>query len=278
MTRYILETEKISFTYADGTKALNCLSMAVPEGKKAAVLGRNGAGKSTLFLHYNGVNRPDKGTVYFRGEPLHYGAKQLRELRREVGIVFQDPDNQLFSASVYQDVSFGPLNMGWSEQDVRVRVEDALQRTGIWEFKEKPVHFLSQGQKKRTAIAGVLAMEPRVLILDEPTSGLDPYYRSQIVKLLDDFNGKGATIIISSHDVDEAFSWADLVFIMHEGRIIAQGDPEEVFMNEEVIKRANLVKPWAVEIYNQLPERVKKQCLRIPRSRAEILKLLQDIS
>lgn len=277
MSSYILETLEIEFTYPDGTKALDGLSMAIPEGKKTAVLGRNGSGKSTLFLHFNGVNRPDKGTVLFRGDPLCYSGDQLRELRRSVGMVFQDPDNQLFSANVYQDVSFGPLNMGWPDKKVREKVEYALNRTGMWEYRDKPVHFLSQGQKKRTAIAGVLAMEPRALILDEPAGGLDPYYRAQITELLNELNEEGAAIIISSHDVDEVFSWADIVFIIHEGRIIAQGKPEEVFMDEEILKKANLVKPWALEVYTELPERLRSYCAQIPKTRADILKILKNI-
>lgn len=249
MTVHILEAENVDFRYMDGTRALRNLSMQVPGGKKIAVVGKNGAGKTTLFLHFNGVNRPEKGRILLKGQALEYDARHLKELRKTVGIVFQDPDNQLFSASVYQDVSFGPLNLGWSEDRVRAKVAEALERTGSWDLRDKPVHFLSQGQKKRVAIAGVLAMEPEVILLDEPTSSLDPFYSGQIMALLDEFNQSGATVMISSHNMDEVFSWADFVFVLNDGQVIAQGHPLDVLADPLVLSQANLIKPWVLEMY-----------------------------
>ncbi|MBT9139705.1 MAG: Energy-coupling factor transporter ATP-binding protein EcfA3 [Dehalococcoidia bacterium] len=275
MTVHILEADNIDFRYIDGTKALKNLSMQIPWGKKIAVVGKNGAGKTTLFLHFNGVNRPEKGRILLKGRALEYGTRSLKELRKTVGIVFQDPDNQLFSASVYQDVSFGPLNLGWPEDRVRAKVAEALEKTGTWALRDKPVHFLSQGQKKRVAIAGVLAMEPEVILLDEPTSSLDPFYSGQIMALLDEFNQGGATVMISSHNIDEVFAWADYVFVMNDGQAIAQGHPQDVLSDEAALMRANLFKPWVLEMYQGMlaagmipPQPV------VPRTREQIIGLL----
>ncbi|ATW28973.1 energy-coupling factor ABC transporter ATP-binding protein [Candidatus Formimonas warabiya] len=265
----------MEFSYLDGTKAIKNLSINIVRGKKVALVGNNGAGKTTLFLHFNGVHRPSKGVIRFKGEKIDYSNKQLKELRKSIGIVFQDPDNQLFSASVYQDVSFGPINLGWPEAVVREKVEQAMQKTSTWSIKDKPTHFLSHGQKKRVAIAGILAMEPEIIILDEPTAGLDPVGTGQMMQLLDQFNQTGATVILTSHNLDEVYAWADDIFVMENGNIIAQGNPEEIFRNEEVLRRANLVKPWVLEVYDHL---VAKNMIRhqpqSPRNREQLKNLL----
>ncbi|WP_148137516.1 energy-coupling factor ABC transporter ATP-binding protein [Candidatus Formimonas warabiya] len=275
MTDFILEANNLEFSYLDGTKAIKNLSINIVRGKKVALVGNNGAGKTTLFLHFNGVHRPSKGVIRFKGEKIDYSNKQLKELRKSIGIVFQDPDNQLFSASVYQDVSFGPINLGWPEAVVREKVEQAMQKTSTWSIKDKPTHFLSHGQKKRVAIAGILAMEPEIIILDEPTAGLDPVGTGQMMQLLDQFNQTGATVILTSHNLDEVYAWADDIFVMENGNIIAQGNPEEIFRNEEVLRRANLVKPWVLEVYDHL---VAKNMIRhqpqSPRNREQLKNLL----
>jgi len=274
---YILEVENIDFSYMDGTKALTNLSMRIPGGKKIAVIGRNGAGKTTLFLHFNGVNRPAKGDIRYKGSKINYDNKNLKLLRKNIGLVFQDPDDQLFSANVYQDVSFGPLNLGWPEEKVRMKTEEALKKTGIWELRDKPVHFMSHGEKKRAAIAGVLAMEPEVLILDEPTSGLDPYYSEEILALLDEFNAAGSTVIISSHNIDEVFAWADYVFILNEGRVAAEGVPPKLFRKTDVLYGANLIKPWVLEVYDELVAAGKTVGHKQePRTRADIINILKN--
>jgi len=275
VTDFILEANNLEFSYLDGTKAIKNLSINIVRGKKVALVGNNGAGKTTLFLHFNGVHRPSKGVIRFKGEKIDYSNKQLKELRKSIGIVFQDPDNQLFSASVYQDVSFGPINLGWPEAVVREKVEQAMQKTSTWSIKDKPTHFLSHGQKKRVAIAGILAMEPEIIILDEPTAGLDPVGTGQMMQLLDQFNQTGATVILTSHNLDEVYAWADDIFVMENGNIIAQGNPEEIFRNEEVLRRANLVKPWVLEVYDHL---VAKNMIRhqpqSPRNREQLKNLL----
>jgi cobalt/nickel transport system ATP-binding protein len=278
MSEHILEAENLEFSYMDGTIALKNLSLKLKKGKKYGVVGNNGAGKSTLFLHFNGVHRPEKGKIIYKGSEVKYNSKGLKELRKNVGIVFQDPDNQLFSASVYQDVSFGPVNMGWPEEKIRTKVEQALKKTGTWDFKDKPTHFLSHGQKKRVAIAGILAMEPEVIFLDEPTAGLDPYYCSEMMQLLDDFNQMGATLILSSHDLNEIYAWADYIFVMNKGEIIAEGLPEEIFRNAQVLKKANLGKPWVLDVFDEL---VKNKALKeetpIPRKKEQLMSLFSQL-
>lgn len=277
MSPNILEVRDIDFYYLDGTKAIDKLSMEIPQGKKIAVLGNNGAGKTTLFLHFNGVHRPQKGEIFYKGVALDYKREQLKNIRKNIGIVFQDPDNQLFSASVYQDISFGPVNLGWPEERIRIKIEEIMKLTGIWELKDKPTHSLSHGQKKRVAIAGVLVMEPEIIILDEPTAGLDPLYTNQVMQLLDDFNKMGATVVISSHNIDEVYAWADYIFIMNSGRIIAQGKPEDILVLDDVLQQANLVKPWVLELYKELVNTNKLSEQKVfPKNRKEIIDLIKN--
>ncbi|MFZ5944575.1 MAG: energy-coupling factor ABC transporter ATP-binding protein [Bacillota bacterium] len=275
MVPFILETDKIEFSYLDGTKAINSLSIKIPQGKKLAVVGNNGAGKTTLFLHFNGVHRPQKGTVYFKGEEISYHKSALKNIRKNIGIVFQDPDNQLFSSSVYQDISFGPLNLGWSEQRIRSKLDEVMTMTGISDLQDKPTHSLSFGQKKRVAIAGVLAMEPEIIILDEPTAGLDPFYTGQIMNLLDGLNKNGATIIISSHNIDEVYAWADYIYVLNSGELIAEGNPEDVFSDGKILEKANLIKPLVLEIYDELLGNGKVPAEHVkPKSREQLLQLI----
>ena len=232
---YIIETMNLNYKYQDGTKALNNISLKIEKGKKITFLGVNGSGKSTLFLNFNGVLKPSSGTVFYKGNEIKYKAVSLNALRKNVGIVFQDPDNQLFSASVYQEVSFGPMNLKFEEAEVRHRVDDALINTGMIQFKDKAVHFLSYGQKKRVAIADIIAMNPEIIILDEPTSSLDPKHSKQIIEIFDELNKKGMTVILSTHDVDLAYTWSDYIFVMKEGKIIREGTPYEIFSDNELI-------------------------------------------
>jgi len=239
---YILEAENLCYNYPDGTRALTDLCLKIPKGQKTAVLGSNGAGKSTLFLHFNGILKPKRGIVRFDGKDVSYDRKPLLELRKNVGIVFQDPDSQLFSASVYQEISFGPLNLGLAERTVRDRIND---------LKDRPTHMLSYGQKKRVTIADILAMEPKVIICDEPTAWLDPKHAKQTVQLFNEISQNGTTVILSTHDVDLAFSWADYVFIMSDGGVIGEGTPDKIFTDNDLIQEADLDRPWLVDVFRR---------------------------
>lgn len=239
----IIETNNITYEYPDGTKALDKVNFKAEDGKIVALLGPNGAGKSTLFLHFNGILRPSSGEVKIDEHPINYDKKSLMDVRQNVGIVFQNPDDQLFAPTVVEDVAFGPMNLGLSKEEVEKRVDESLKRVGMGEFKKKAPHHLSGGQKKRVAIAGILAMRPRIMVLDEPTSGLDPKGASQILKLLYELNKEGMTIIISTHDVDLVPLYASQVYIISKGQIIKEGKPQDVFGDVKTIRAANLRLP-----------------------------------
>ncbi len=275
MSSSILEAEDIIFSYPDGTKALDGLSISIEEGKKVAILGANGAGKSTLFLHFNGILQPDQGSIKFKGETVKYNKRALKELRKNVGIVFQDPDMQLFSSSVFQEISFGPLNLGLSEEEVRARVNEAMKVTGITELKDRPTHLLSYGQKKRISIADILAMKPQAIIFDEPTVWLDPRHSNEIIDFFDEINNQGITVILSTHDVNLAYSWADYVYIFAEGKIIGEGIPSDIFQDKELLMNADLTQPWIVEVYNELVQKnILASDFPIPNSKRELFSLL----
>lgn len=244
MMEHILEVRDLYYTYSDGTQALKGLTLGIKQGKTTAVLGGNGAGKSTLFLSLNGIYKPTAGEVLFKGLPLDYSRRGLKDLRKSVGIVFQDPDSQLFSASVYQDISFGAVNLKLTKEEVRRRVNMAMEQTGITHLKDKPTHCLSFGQKKRVAIAGVLAMEPEVLVLDEPTAGLDPMGISEIMKLLRKLQAQlGLSVVIATHDIDIIPLYCDYTYVMDQGKIVLEGNPKEVFSQPDDIRNVNLRLP-----------------------------------
>ncbi len=255
MSRYILETCELEYEYPDGTKALKGINLGIEKGKKTAVLGPNGAGKSTLFLHFNGILKPKSGRVLFYGREIEYNRRYLMELRKNVGIVFQDPDTQIFAGTVFQEVSFGPLNLGLKDDEVKKRVEKALITAGVYDLAQKPTHLLSYGQKKRVCIAGVLAMEPEVIIFDEPTAYLDPKHCRILLETLDLLHQSGKQIILSTHDVNLAYSWADNILIVKDGKLLESGAPEEIFENDEVLNQADLQKPMLLEVYQILFEK-----------------------
>lgn len=252
MMENVLETKNLSFTYPDGTEALKEVNMAIEKGEKVAVMGPNGAGKSTLFLHFNGLTEPTNGQVIINGKPIEYTKKHLLEVRQKVGIVFQNPSQQLFAPSVKEDVAFGPMNLGLSYDEVEKRVEDALKYVGMEKFQDKPPHNLSGGQQKRVAIAGIVAMMPEIMILDEPTAGLDPKGVKQVLTILENLNKQGMSILISSHDVEMINEFADSIFVLVDGRIIKKGTPEEIFSNLNLLKEASLRPPKIAELLQKL--------------------------
>ncbi|MEI8003439.1 MAG: ATP-binding cassette domain-containing protein, partial [Methanothrix sp.] len=262
----ILETIDLSYSYGDETPALKGVSISLQEGKKVALVGPNGAGKSTLMLMFNGILRPSMGEVLFRGQPMRYDAASLRSIRRAVGMVFQNSDDQLFAPTVYQDVAFGPINLGYAAEKVKRYVGFALQYVGLFGYERRPPHHLSGGEKKRVAIAGILAMEPQVIILDEPTSNLDPASSEEIMEMLDELNLGGKTLIISTHDVDLAYRWADEVILMKEGGVVRRGTAQEVFGDIDLIRDARLKLPQVVDLYHELAGRGIARGSKPPRN------------
>ena len=252
----IIEVRKLCYAYDSDAPALINVSLDIEKGKTTAVLGGNGAGKSTLFLNLNGVLTPKSGTVVFEGTELRYGKKELANIRRRIGIVFQDPDDQLFSASVTKDIAFGLMKLGLSEAEIRKRVDRVVSQTGIGHVVDRPTHALSFGQKKRVAIAGVLVMEPSVIILDEPTAGLDPRGVSEILTLLREIReNTGITVIISTHDIDLVPLYCEAVIVMDKGTVIFSGTPEELFTKPELLRAHSLRLPRINHLMNILHDR-----------------------
>ena len=231
----------LSYEYPDGTRALDGVSLRVAPGERVALLGPNGAGKSTLILHINGVLMPQQGRVSVSGFEL--ADATVREVRARVGLVFQDPDDQLFMTTVYDDVAFGPLNMGFSRAETDERVHEALHGVGLAETASKPGTHLSFGQKKRAALATVLSMRPDVLVLDEPTSNLDPRARRHMIELL---HRQSSTLIVATHDMDLAWRLCTRAVILDDGRIVADGPAEAVLTDEQLMLDHGLELPVAV--------------------------------
>lgn len=252
MKDLIIQTKDLSFTYRDGTQALKNVDIEIERGEKVALMGANGSGKSTLFFNLNGISRPTKGQILVDGKPIEYDRQGLIDVRKKVGIVFQDPDNQLFSANVRQEISFGPLNLGFSQEETKQKVDAVMKELNIEEFGEKPTHFLSGGQKKRVAIADFLVMDPELMIFDEPASGLDPKHINLIDDIVENLNARGMTIMIATHDASRTLSWADRVILLHEGEKLAEGRPEEIFRQEDLLKMTNLEKPPVLRMYDNL--------------------------
>ena len=239
----ILETKDLSYRYEGGKQALKSISVSIPAGCKVAFVGPNGAGKSTLFMHFNGILKPTGGEVKYNANNVDYSKKGLLSLRKDITFVTQNPDDQIFNVIVEDDVAFGPFNLDLPLPEVRQRVKDALKMVGMEEERSRPIHHLSFGQRKRIAVASALAMNPKVLIMDEPTAGLDPEMLYRLYEIADEVNTKGSTVIISTHDVETAYSWADLVVVLDEGEVLAQGTPSEVFSRQDVLDKACLSVP-----------------------------------
>ncbi|HZD44102.1 MAG TPA: ATP-binding cassette domain-containing protein [Methanomicrobiales archaeon] len=247
-----IEFLDVHFAYPNRPEALAGVHVAIERGKKVAIVGPNGAGKTTLLLMCNGTLRPQKGEVRLFGSPLQYDRKSLLEVRRRVGMVFQNSDAQLFAPTVYQDVAFGPMNLHMSPDRVRECVTDALYAVGLTGYERRPPHHLSGGEKKRVAIAGVLAMQPDILIFDEPTGALDPAGAAGMMDLLDELHARGTLIIISTHDVELAYRWADEVILMAEGDVLARASPPIIFSDGDLLRHACLTMPKILELYNEL--------------------------
>ncbi|MGN1044753.1 MAG: energy-coupling factor ABC transporter ATP-binding protein, partial [Candidatus Methanomethylophilaceae archaeon] len=218
------------------------------EGVKTAILGANGAGKSTLFYHFNGVLKPESGEVLYRGIPLSYSREHLFQLRDDIAVVVQNPDEQIFSSTVEEDVAFGPMNQDLPPDVVEERIRKCLFMVGMEEFRHRPTTQLSYGQRKRVAIAGAIAMQPKVLILDEPTAGLDPQMSQEIMELIDQMCLSGTTVIISTHDVDLAYTWADEIHVMRQGMLVYSGESEGFFSDRQAVALTGLTLPHTFSV------------------------------
>lgn len=246
----ILQIRGLYYSYSSEKITLNDINVDIHKGEKIAVLGSNGAGKSTFFLNINGVLTPEKGEIIYKGKSIK--KKDLNELRKNVGVVFQDADNMIIASTVLAEVSFGPMNLKLPKDEVKRRVDEALKYMNLSEFKNRPPHYLSGGEKKRVSIADIIAMKSEIIIFDEPTAALDPFNAEMLEEVLEKLSREEKTLVISTHDVDFAYRWADRIIVFSEGKIIGDGIPIEIFKNEEIIKGANLKRPVMLDVYETL--------------------------
>ena len=280
-----LRLEHVTYTYSPGsvyeTHALKDVSLEIPSGQFLGVIGHTGSGKSTLIQHFNGLMRPTVGTVYYKGEDIWQEGYSLKRLRSQVGLVFQYPEHQLFEADVLSDVCFGPKNQGCSKEEAEERAVRALQQTGLKEkyYKSSPFE-LSGGQKRRVAIAGVLAMEPEVLILDEPTAGLDPRGRDEILDQISWLHKeKGITIVLVSHSMEDVAQYVERIIVMNQGQVLHDGAPREVFRHYKELESVGLAAPQVTYILHTLKEKgfgVDEDATTIEEARDTILNVFRD--
>ncbi len=254
----IIRIENLIFEYkksdeGDVVRAINNISLSIEKGSFTAILGKNGSGKSTLAKNLNGLLLPTEGVIYVNGYDTA-DDEHIWDVRQSAGMVFQNPDNQLVSAIVEDDVAFGPENLGVEPVEIRRRVDKALADVNMGAFKGKPPHLLSGGQKQRVAIAGVVAMKPKCIIFDEPTAMLDPKGRSEIMNIIGELHEEGITVVLITHFMEEAVR-ADRVIIMHDGDVFLDGTPQEVFSQKEKVLSVNLDIPLVVELAEKLRQR-----------------------
>lgn len=248
----MLKMSNVTYEYDKDNIALKNINIDLSKGNMIGIIGSNGSGKSTLFMNFAGILKPTCGEVLYKDKQLKYDKKSLYELRKDIGIVFQDPDKQIFYSNVYDDIAFALRNIGLDEETIKIRVNNALLGVDGLEFKDKPVHFLSYGQKKRVAIASVLAMQNNIILFDEPTAGLDPISTKSIVNILKDIYNKGRKVVISSHDMDLIYEICDYVYVLNKGSIIDEGSIDEIFLKNEILKQAGLGQPWLVKVHKNM--------------------------
>ena len=244
----MFKINNLTYQYDKKRKALDNITMDFENGDIIGIIGSNGSGKSTLFNNLMGILKATQGEILYKNHQLKYDKKSLYNLRKEVGIVFQDPEKQIFYSMVYDDLAFALRNIGMDEKTIKVRINKALKAVNGEDFIDRPVHTLSFGQKKRVAIASVIAMENNLVLLDEPTAGLDPESTRAIVDIIKSMYKKGKKIVITSHDMNLIYDVCDYVYVLNQGKIISEGNVEEVFVDEEIIEEAGLELPWLVKL------------------------------
>lgn len=253
MRSEILGFAQVSYAYDGGPEVVTDLDIKLKSGEKVALLGANGAGKSTILHLLCGLLRPTRGQIHWQNKPIAYDKSSLRNLRSEVCLLLQNPDEQLFAPTVEQDIAFGPLNMGLTETEIRSRVETLLVDFDLAALRHRPLFQLSLGQRKKVALAGALAMQPKLLAMDEPTAGLDPQGEEHLLAALEQRVNAGMALFFSTHDVDLAWHFADHVLILDQGRIAFQGSPETVLIDEFALRSAGLRLPYALKPHSLQP-------------------------
>jgi cobalt/nickel transport system ATP-binding protein len=264
MQEYLLEFEQVDYTYINAkNKVLHGLSLRIPKGKKCGLIGQNGCGKTTFFLLSNGLFKPQNGKIIWQGRAIDYNRKSLMQLRQQVGLIFQDPEQQLVASTVEEDISYGLCNLDLPETEIKARVEQALVEFGLTELAQRPVHHMSLGQKKRVSIADVMVLQPELLLLDEPTAYLDKLHTRNLMATLKKIHGSGTTILMASHDLDLIYRWADWVFVMDSGRLVLEGKPQDVFQQRQLMDELQLEIPLIHDMLSTLELSDEKAILEI---------------
>ncbi|ACK72204.1 ABC transporter related [Gloeothece citriformis PCC 7424] len=250
-----MEFEQVEYTYPCCHKpALNSLTLQIGEFQRYGIIGRNGCGKTTLFRLANGLYRPQRGIIRWQGMPLSYHNRALNQLRQQVGLVFQDPEQQLVGATVEEDLSYGLCNLGLPKGEIAHRVQQALLDFDLTDLGDTPVNYLSLGQKKRLSLADVMILQPKLLLLDEPTAYLDPYQTRHLVVTLEQIRAKGTTILIATHDLDFVYAWADWLFVLEGGQLRLEGSPESVFSQRKLMEALGLGIPLSLDLLTAFSE------------------------
>lgn len=248
----MLELQHVNFSYERGKEVLHDINLKLDQAQVIGIIGPNGSGKSTLFLNLVGIQRPDSGQILLDGQPLRYDKKSLLALRKRIGIVFQNSEQQIFYSLVEDDVAFALHNLGLPQAEIDARVDRALAKLDISDLRQRPIQYLSGGQKKRVAIAGILVLDSEWLLLDEPTAGLDPDGRRRMIRLIQQLIANGQKIILSSHDMDFMYEVGQYFYILQDGRIVKSGDKQTVFKERAIIEQAKLEQPWLVRLHEDL--------------------------
>jgi len=271
--RKAITIRNLSYTYPDGTKALENINIEVYEGERIAIAGPNGAGKTTLLLHFNGILRSSKGDVEVFGRKIE--EKRREDIIKDVGIVFQDPDDQLFMPTLFDDIAFGPINLGLKKEKVREKVKEALFKVGLSGYEERCPHHLSYGEKKKASLAAVISMKPKILVLDEPTANLDPRSRMELIRIVKRLNEEEkVTIVIATHDVNALPELVDRMYILKK-TIIGQGTPQEIFSDFDLLNKANLDVPEIFKLFEVL-KCFGYNCEKLPLSMEEAIEHLTN--
>lgn len=253
----LMEFDRVSYTYPCGQQpVLKDLSWQILQERRCALIGQNGCGKTTLFRLTNGLYRPDRGVIRWQGKTLGYDRRSLRQLRQQVGLVFQDPEQQLVATTVEEDLSYGLCNYGIPTLEIEQRVQQTLLDFNLTELADCPVNYLSLGQKKRVAIADVMILRPKLLLLDEPTAFLDPGQTRNLRQMLEGIQTAGTTIIIATHDLNFVYDWADWVWVMDRGQLILENSPDRVFSQRQMLESLGLGMPIRMEILDEIARRI----------------------
>jgi cobalt/nickel transport system ATP-binding protein len=271
----LLAFEQIDYTYTGSNHpAIANLSLSIPQGKRCALIGQNGCGKTTLFLLANGLYQPQRGRIIWQQQPLKYDRGALIKLRQQIGLVFQNPEQQIVATTVEEDISYGLYNLGLETNEIARRVRQTLDDFNLNEVAQTPIHHLSLGQKKRVSIADVMVLEPELLLLDEPTAYLDPRHTRILLNTLERIYERGTTIVMATHDLDLVYRWADWVFLMDRGKLIVEGTPTEVFSQSDILDALDFHRPIAWEVMTEIQHAIEH--LQAQGSDTSQLKFLQQ--